>query len=1242
MRTEGTVSKRCYRRTVGRQRVEKDRQLTVFCCWRSCQREKLGDLWSPIRPFKKIRLSKFQRIVSNRHLLLCAESMANGFTQMLQVARMAETDLHSACSSDSTAVVRLELRQAGAGPFTYTISPGGFLIGSVVGCDLRLPGRDLPPVICLISWADGEVRLRQLTSSYPVLLNGRPTKEARLADGDRIAFGDCQGQVFVPPLPVGGFVTERLSLRERELNQQLEDVSRQRQALEEQAARLQKQQEEVEAFRQELADLRQELFERYRERRDRLAGFQEAINRAALKLQERKRLFDEEEKRRKQVDATKAEDSAEKVDPITRLDARLEELEKRERRVAEQLELLEISREECRARECQIAEERQTLEEQQAEYRADLVRLDRARGELEKREQQLQLRLGEVERREQDLEAQKRDVEEQEKQLHEWHGRLCAQADELAQREQELRQARARCEEQERQLADRLHAFEGQQAAVAQLHNRLQQAQQDLQREEQELADQRRRQDEAEAELRAKIDECRELRRELELQKSQLEEERKELERRAEEIARIVANQRQTEEKLAAEEQRLQRRAQELDAIAARQSEEASLQEIRSAQLVEMQQRLASERQALREREAALAHSEQARAALQEQLRRRSEDLAERQKQLSEQARKQAEELEAFERQRAAIAEEQKLAEQRLSELQRQIETKTKEVEALQEGLARREEEVCRHVERLKEAGQKIARARKFLAQERYQWESERREQEDRLAQARSELEALRHEVLELQETLPELELTTQTAADKLAAARERLSEHLEELHAYARQRQEDLENLRGQVQEEASRLQQQAATLLKARDEYRLAVAGFRQQVIAWQGQVSDLKRSLAADESRIAATTARLAEKEQELEVQQREVAEKRSEVDRHLNDMREWYRQKLRELAREYEPEVGSATEPQANSAILPMTEIEPGDKRLGELLQSHGLIDERSLTALLVEASRQRRSLRQVLLASGHVTLYQLALIEAGNLDGLMLGPVRVVDRLRVTSKETVYRVFDPRRPADKGHVLLRHLAEAEAADANRAEEFRRCFSLAASVQHPHVAATYEVLEITGRPAVLQEWLTGLPATEWADRASAPGVCYRLLTQAALGLQALHQSGQRYGRLHPAALHLNGDGILKLSCFGDPTWLLPDELRGAEQSTADELRALGILAREWLNSASRSRPRTKAPSALVELIEKLADEENGISSASDLLDALDNISALVPANADAWERLLEFICDHSDKTQLRQTA
>src|SRR5439155_20728905 len=144
-----------------------------------------------------------------------------------------------------------------------------------------------------------------------------------------------------------------------------------------------------------------------------------------------------------------------------------------------------------------------------------------------------------------------------------------------------------------------------------------------------------------------------------------------------------------------------------------------------------------------------------------------------------------------------------------------------------------------------------------------------------------------------------------------------------------------------------------------------------------------------------------------------------------DRHLDDMREWYRRKLRELSMVRSPAVALGHDRREILALTP--EVEPADRRLGELLLSLSLVDTDTLAALLAEAGRQHRSLRQALLAGGYLTLYQMALIETGNLDGLVLGPLRVVDRLRVTPCEAAYRVFDPPRNHE---AVLRYLAEAE--------------------------------------------------------------------------------------------------------------------------------------------------------------------------------------------------------------------
>src|SRR5262249_53773679 len=156
---------------------------------------------------------------------------------------------------------------------------------------------------------------------------------------------------------------------------------------------------------------------------------------------------------------------------------------------------------------------------------------------------------------------------------------------------------------------------------------------------------------------------------------------------------------------------------------------------------------------------------------------------------------------------------------------------------------------------------------------------------------------------------------------------------------------------------------------------------------------------------------------------------------------------------------------------------------------------------TLAALWAEAHRQRRPLRQVLLAGGYLTLYQLALIEAGNLHKLVVGRFRIVDRLAHSTRETIYRVSDPQSVGDST-CILRHLGEAEMQDPVHPDEYRQRFLAARDLGHPNIAATLEVLDVNDRPAVVQEWLRGLPGSEWPALAGVPAVWLRVLSQAAL--------------------------------------------------------------------------------------------------------------------------------------------
>jgi hypothetical protein len=252
---------------------------------------------------------------------------------------------------------------------------------------------------------------------------------------------------------------------------------------------------------------------------------------------------------------------------------------------------------------------------------------------------------------------------------------------------------------------------------------------------------------------------------------------------------------------------------------------------------------------------------------------------------------------------------------------------------------------------------------------------------------------------------------------------------------------------------------------------------------------------------------------------------------------------------------------------------------------------------------------------------------LALIEAGNFDGLVLGPLRVIDRLSSSPREVVYRVFDPRRGATG---VLRHLAESEMQDAVRPDEFRQRFAAAAGVRHEHLAATVEVLEINGRPAALQEWLSGLPSGEWPFLAAVPGVWCRLVSQAASGLSAAHQAGLVHGHLTPRSVVLTADGQVKLTGFGEPPWLTGTA--DADPTVADDLLAFGSIITAWSQIPPR-RKNAKAPKPLPKPLQRVlarltSDADDRYTTAAELVEDLRRTEAGLPDTVEAWDRLLKY--------------
>jgi chromosome segregation ATPase len=1282
-------------------------------------------------------------------------------------------------ASSPSAVVHVEVHlrrgspdsREASRPAVYEVGDGGFLIGSVPGCDLRLPGTNLAPVLCLIARQPSGASLRKLAPVQPIAVNGRTVASTYLSDGDRITLGAAELIVRIhgepgasapgesPPAPPGVTAAELLErarlleMREERLREQVKaveaerthwlarreeiemasreqiqrlerlsmqvaeqdrnldgtraDLQRREQAvrvlqeeltsrsteLESRCQELTRQEEEVTGLRQEMDRIRQELAQRYQKRRDKLIGQQQAVRKAARRILERKHEAEEQEAR---LRAEREEWSLRRAEH----EAQSEQLQRERQLLDDQHKLVstrqqEVQRElaqrleDLEAREKAYAEEKVALERGQKQHQADLVRLDRIQATIDQKQKALEQRALEIDRKFEQLQRDTRDLEEQAGELDDWHTRLTAETERLEAQKQSQQNVVA-------QLDQRAAALEGQQAMLATLRTRMERMRDDLRREEQAVSDQRALLEASEADIKTRLEEAEKLRSDLASDKQLFEEEHRRFEERRTTLEQAVTQLRQAQDTLTNEEKDLRERREQTEATAAEQNEQAALLLARAAQVEELQQRLQTDRQTLRERETTLTRAEQTLASLQEQVRRRSEQLNAQQEQVEQSSAQLAKRIEETNAQLAQRSAEAAAREALLDQTNRELDGRAAQLGQRDEQLATKADVLRRGTEDLEEGKMSLASQRQALASERLAWEVERQAALEQERQTRAEFAAARQEAQELVRQMPGLELRAGAALERLSRAREHLREHLAEVHTYARQSREDLEAARKQVQSESDRVRQQELNLQMERDEHRVAVAGFRQQLMEWQIKVDEIRQTLSLGKSEletrqsdlqeqarhIADTSARLAVEAEELQRQQRQVAERRGELDRHLTDMREWYRRKMRELAgvdapagaepgagdvvpMPYQPGApvtGEDALPPTDDrnparAVLTLTdEIEPADRQLGELLATLELVDGDTLQALWAEARRQRRSLRQLLLAQNYLTLYQMALIEAGNLDGLVLGPVRVIDRLPLTPREAAYRVFDPRRNTE---ALLRHLAESEVEDAVHPDEFRQRFAAATAVQHGNVAGVLEVMEIAGRPAALLEWVNGLPGSDWPGLAAAPGVWYRVLSQAAMALNAAHEGGLYHGHLEASSFVLTPDGTVKLTGLGEPVWLAssrsgepsrtedsPARLAGPTEDSAADMAALGRIAAVWATTpaaGSKSKPKP-LPEELQAILARLQtpDAVARYPSAQALVEDLERAGAKAPASTAAWDRLLRQVREQSAPTALRESA
>jgi hypothetical protein len=644
--------------------------------------------------------------------------------------------------------------------------------------------------------------------------------------------------------------------------------------------------------------------------------------------------------------------------------------------------------------------------------------------------------------------------------------------------------------------------------------------------------------------------------------------------------------------------------------------------------------RLKHQLRQLARRHATLIQREQDLAERQQHWQHQQQLLAEQTRQLQAQQQQLADERQRLDQEKQTWLEQQRNWQQHQQATQAELAERQRTLEQREQALAQQLEDLLRQHRELRQQRDELTRQQQQLQAEQAQLQQQRDQWEQAVRQWQQQLPILAGQAREL--------------LQKISQARNVLREQLDELHAYAKEVRTARERAWQELQEYAQRLRQQEQALALAQTEHRHALAAFRQQLSEWRAQVQEWKSALARNESQLAQKQAelehravqlqqassRLAQEAEHLAEARRIVSAQQSELERQLLDLQSWYRRKLRELA-------GKKLLTIAEDSETPsLSTASPADLQLAEQLLTAEVIDRPTLAALLADARRRECSLRDLLLEGEYLSAFQLEMIEANRLDALLAGRLRILDRLRLTPLETIYRVFDPESGSEG---LLRHLSAA--VEEPRRQEYRESFQRAVPLQHPNLARTREVFDWQGSPAVLVEWIDGVPGPEWQEFAAVPAVWLRLLHQAAAGLNAAHEAGLAHGHLHAGRLLLTENGELKVCGLGEPLWLFPEHsTEEPEDLRLADLRALGRIAMSWLKAGPQWKRETDNPyRSICERL--LGRAEPPYSKIADLLADLEQLLAEHGQDGlAAWEHLLVFLRErlHPGSVTLARSA
>ena len=204
-------------------------------------------------------------------------------------------------------------------------------------------------------------------------------------------------------------------------------------------------------------------------------------------------------------------------------------------------------------------------------------------------------------------------------------------------------------------------------------------------------------------------------------------------------------------------------------------------------------------------------------------------------------------------------------------------------------------------------------------------------------------------------------------------------------------------------------------------------------------------------------------------------------------------------------------------------------------------------------------------------------------------GTKLGSYEILGALGAGGMGEVYRARDTRLKRD---VAIKVLPDALARDAERLARFQREAEVLASLNHPHIAAIYDLADVDNWRVLIMELVEGETLADRIARGPIPLQESLAIAKAvAEALEAAHEKGIIHRDLKPGNIQLTRDGNVKVLDFGlakvadtsaattvtasisgaivgTAAYMAPDQAKGREADRTSDVWAFGCVLYEML--------------------------------------------------------------------------